>query len=169
MDDGDVAGEQVRELREKEGRAQVAHQALVEEDARVVRLRQAGEDLAVDRVVALAAAGGDDELHAALQGRILLGARGVEGEARGVAAEPLPGLHLPLIGFLRDLPVPFQRADGVDRKGREGVRIRFRGAAARKRRQMRLQAFSGAGDETDPRDDHIPHQTLSSRRPMRRA
>ena len=40
VDDGDVAGEQVRELGEEQRRPQVAHQALVEEDAGIGGLRR---------------------------------------------------------------------------------------------------------------------------------
>ncbi len=84
---------------------------------------QAGEDLAVDRVVALAAAGRDDQVHAALEVRIVLDARRVEGKARRVAAELLPGLHLAQVGFLGDLALVIQRHHGMDRIGREGVEI----------------------------------------------
>ena len=101
------------------------------------------QDLAVDRVVALAAAGGDDQVHAALQRRVVLGAGGVEGEPGGVAAEPLPGLHLPLVGFLRDLLVVIERDDRVDRVGREGGRVEARRGAAREGGEMRIDALAG--------------------------
>ena len=59
-------------------------QVLVEVGARIGGLAQAGQDRAVDRVVALAAAGRDHEVHAALEVGIVLHAGGIEGEAGGV-------------------------------------------------------------------------------------
>ena len=169
MHDRDVAGEEVRELGEEQRRPEVAHQALVEEDAGIGGLPDLRQDLTVDRVVALAAAGGDDQVHAALQRRVGLGAGGVEGEPGGVAAEPLPGLHLPLIGFLRDLLVVIERDDRVDRVGREGGRVEARRGAAREGGEMRIDALAGGGDEADPRDDDLAHQAASANSPIWRA
>ncbi len=65
MDDRDIAGEQVGQLRQEQRRPQIAHQPLVEEGAGIGGLPAIGQDRAVDRDVALAAAGGDDHVHAA--------------------------------------------------------------------------------------------------------
>ena len=116
------------------------------------------EDLAVDRVVALAAAGRDDQVHPALEGGVVFGAGGIEGEAGGVAAEPLPRLHLPLVGFLRDLPVVFERDDGMDRVRREGGRVEPRRGAALERREVGLDPLARAGHDADAGDDHLAHQ-----------
>jgi len=68
---------------------------------------------------ALAAGSGDDDLQLALGLGILLQPGGVEGEAGGVDAEALPGLHLALVGLLRDLAVELERLQRMDRIGRE--------------------------------------------------
>ena len=62
MHDGDIAGEQIRQLRQEQGRTQIAHQPFVEKGAAIFHLANAGEDCRIDRNVALAAAGGDDHV-----------------------------------------------------------------------------------------------------------
>src|SRR5262249_23763788 len=56
MYDRNIAGKQIRELREEQRGPQVAHQPLVEKRARVRRLGKSGEDRGIDLFVTLAAA-----------------------------------------------------------------------------------------------------------------
>ena len=105
MDDGDVAGEQVGELGEKQCRPQPVHQPLVEKARGCVALRLIAQDRRVHRKVALAAAGSDDHVHAREDLGAALDARAVEREARGVGADALPGFHLALIALLGNLRV----------------------------------------------------------------
>ena len=97
---------------------------------------------AVDGVVALAAARRDDEVHAAFQAGVVLRAGGIEREPGGVDAEALPGLHLALVGLLRDLPVVVERHRRMDRVGREGRRVEPRRGAAGQRREMGVDALA---------------------------
>src|SRR5690606_28283448 len=60
--DGDVAGEEVGQLRQEKRRAQVAAQALIEEFAGLGRIRQAFQDGAVSFRIAFAGAGRDDQM-----------------------------------------------------------------------------------------------------------
>ena len=91
VDDRDVAGDEVGELRQEERRAEVVGQALVEERRlRRRRVREALEDGRVGRHVALAAVGGDDHVGVAEDVEVAGDAGVVEREARGVGAEPLP-------------------------------------------------------------------------------
>ena len=62
MHERDVAGEKVRQLREKESGAQIAHQPFVDEGVALFRFAHVGEDRGIDRDIALAAAGGDDHV-----------------------------------------------------------------------------------------------------------
>ena len=108
--DRDIAGEQVRKLRQEQGRAQIAHQPFVEEGAGLGHLAHAGEDRGVDRDVALAAAGGDDHVGAVEQIGLAGNAGVAEREAGGIDADALPQLHLPLIALLRNLLVEIRSA-----------------------------------------------------------
>ena len=100
MDQRNVAGEQVRQLRQKESGAQIAHQAFIEKGARRIGpLAQTGHDRGIDRDVALAAAGGNDHVGVVEQFGIAGNAGIGERHARGIDADPLPGLHLPLIAL----------------------------------------------------------------------
>jgi hypothetical protein len=155
VDDADIAREQVRELRQEQGRPQVVQEPLVEEGAGIVGPAQAGEDGPIDRIVALAAARRHHERERRLEGRILLHPGRVEGEAGGIDAEPLPQLHLALVRLLRDLRIEGERRDRVHRVGREGLGIRPRRRVRGEGRQMRLDALPRAGDESDSGDDDV--------------
>ena len=153
VDDGDVAGQQVRQLGQEQRRAQVVLEPLVQVGARIGGLPQARQDRAIDRVVALAAARRHDEVERLLEGGLVLHAGGVEGQPRGVDAEPLPRLHLTLVAARGDLPVPGDRGRGMHRIGREGLGV---GAGSRLRvegREMGLDALARTGDEAEPGDD----------------
>ena len=117
--DRDIARKQVGQLRQEQRRAQVAHQAFVEESIGIVGLRQAGEDRAVGRKVALAAAGGHDHVHAREHLGIAFDAGGIEREPRGIGADALPRLHLALVALLRNLLVEFERRDRMHHVGRK--------------------------------------------------
>ena len=95
----------------------------VEEGARIARPRSRPDRIVgIDRLVALAAAGGDDHVHARQQLGIALGAGAVEREAGRIGADPLPGFHLALVALLRDLLVELDRRERMDDVGREGLR-----------------------------------------------
>ena len=149
--DGDVAGEQVRQLRQEQGGAQVAHQPFVQERRRGVALHAGGHDGAVDGDVALTAAGRDDHVGAAEDFGIALDAGGVEREACGVGADALPRLHLALIALLRDLLVEIQRRERMDDVGRKGFRVDI-DRALLQRVPMRIQSFAERGDDADTGD-----------------
>ena len=119
----DVAGQKVRQLRQEQRRAQVPHQPFIEERGGFRNLAHAAEDRGVDGDVALAAAGVDD--HVGVVEEIgLAGDAGVaEREARRVDADPLPGLHLPLVAFLRNLLVETHRRQRMHDVGREALVI----------------------------------------------
>ena len=161
--DGDVAGEQVRELRQEQRRPQVAHQALVEERAPVGGAPQPGQDLRVDGRVALAAAGRHDELHLGLQLGIVLDAGRVECGAGRVHPEALPRIHLTLVGLLGDLPVPLDRDGRMNRERREALAVHDRRMPLPQGGEMRLGAFAAVGQQPDTRDDDVaPHQGAAS-------
>ena len=101
--DGNVAGQQIGELRQKQRRPQVAHQPFVEEGGRIWRARHTGQDRRVDGEVALAAAGGDDHVHVRQDLGLALDAGAVERKPGRIGADALPILHLPLIALFRDL------------------------------------------------------------------
>ena len=111
VDDGDVACQQVRKLGQEKGGAEAGGQHLVQPGA-INRLGQFGIHLLVQRQVALAAAGGDDQVHVVHQGA---GVRIVDGKTGGIGAQALPGLHLALVTLLGDLPIERQGRQGVDR------------------------------------------------------
>jgi len=60
--DGNVAGQQIRQLRQKERRAQIVHQPLIKKPGSGVAFRCHVQNVAVDREIALAAAGGDNHV-----------------------------------------------------------------------------------------------------------
>ena len=107
--DRNLAGEKIGKLRQEKRRAQVAHQFLVEESGRIGRLRRAGENDRVDIEIALAAAGGDDHIHARKKLGIAFCSRGIERKTGGIGADALPGIHLALIALFRDLRVEIDR------------------------------------------------------------
>ena len=123
VDDRDIAGQQVGELSEKQGRPQIVHQVFVEEHVGPRRLRQGAEDRPVHRLVALAAAGRDNHVHVPEQRGIALATGAVERETGRIGSDPLPGLHLPLVTLLRDLLVEIDRRERMDDVGREGFCI----------------------------------------------
>ena len=63
MDDRDIAGEQIGELRQEQRRPQIVHQPFVEKAGRRIALCGGVQDGDIDREIALAAAGGDDHVH----------------------------------------------------------------------------------------------------------
>src|SRR6185437_2439039 len=123
--DGDIAGKQVRKLREEQGRAQAAHQLLVEQARRGISLGLRGQDRAIDGEIALAAAGGDHHVHAAEDFLVALDAGRFQREARGVGADALPGFHLALISLCRELGVD------IDASGLKRVPVRIQPLAER--------------------------------------
>ena len=151
----DVAGEQIGQLRQKQRRAQVAHQALVEKRVRAIGLAHAGEDRIVGGDVALAAAGGDDHVGAVEQIRLAGDAGVAERQAGRIGADALPRLHLALIGLLRDLLVEAHRRQRMHDIGREGLVVIGRRVAALEALPMRLQALAETRQQPDAGDPHL--------------
>ena len=143
MHDRDVAGQKVGQLRQEQGRAQVAHQAFVDEHFWLLGLGQTGQDCGIDRFVALGSSGDRDHVHAGEEVGVAFGAGTFECETRGIGANPLQRFHLPLITLLRDLAVEFERGQPVDGVGRVKV-----GVGSRRRRvevlPMHLASFAEA-------------------------
>ena len=155
MHQRDIAGEQVRQLRQEQGRAQVAHQPLVEEGAGLVGLAHAGHDRGVDRDIALAAAGGDDHVGMVEQFGFAGDAGIAERQAGGIDADPLPGLHLPLIALFRNLFVEAHRPERMHDVGRKALVVVGRRIAALEMAPGRFQPLAQTGEKTDAGDPHL--------------
>ncbi len=112
VDDGDIAGQQIGELRQEQRRAQIAHQPFVEEAGGRIALGLRAENAGIDRQIALAAAGGDDHVHPRQDFLVALDAGGIQRQPGGIGADPLPGFHLALIALFRDLGVEIDRRQG---------------------------------------------------------
>ena len=82
VDDRDIAGEQVGELRQEQRRPELRRQLLVEQDAEVGASERSGEDRGVYGFVALAAGRRHHHVHGRAQRVIALHARIVERQAR---------------------------------------------------------------------------------------
>jgi hypothetical protein len=135
------------------------------------RGRQGGQRLQhalIQRDVALPAAGGDDQVHLGDQAaRPCI----VDGQPRGIGAEALPRLHLPLVALTRDLRVEVSAGRDARRRARRwrdrhGARGTGEGGA------VRLPPLPRAGDQADAGDPdlvgrHLPQPCPGS--PMRRA
>lgn len=155
--DGDVAGEKVGKLRQKQRRAQLRRQLLVQEPFAVVALQRLVDDERVDIDVALAAAGRDDHVHAAAGFETVLETSVVERQAGSENAETLPVLHLPLVAALRNLLRPVDFRQRVDRIGCETFRFDAnpRRLGRAEQRHMRLGADALARHDAYPGDHHI--------------
>ena len=164
MDDRYVAGEQIGELRQKQGRAQIAHQPLVEEELVLARLRQAAENAAVGGEIALAAARGHDHVHAAEQLCLALGPGAVEREAGGIGADPLPRLHLPLVALLRDLGIEIHWRQRMDDVGRESRALDM-GLAGVESLPMRIRPLAETGYDADAGDPGLAGRFNHARTP----
>jgi hypothetical protein len=152
--DRDVAGEQVRKLREEQRRAKIAHQPFVEKGLRLLRGRQAGQDRRVGGDIALAAARRNDHVGAREDLCVALDARGVERKARRIGADALPRLHLPLIALLRDLLVEVDRRDLVNDVGRVAGAVGLRLPRAQPL-PMRVRPLAKAGDDAEAGDEGL--------------
>ncbi len=138
----DIAGEQIGQLRQKQRRAQIAHQPFVEKNVRAIGLAHAGEDRIVGGDVALAAAGGDDHVGVVEQIRLAGNAGVAEREAGRIGAGALPQLHLALIGLFRNLLVKAHRRQRMHDIGREGLVVVGRRVAALEALPIRLHALA---------------------------
>src|SRR5262249_58420228 len=94
-----------------------------EEGVRVFGFHQAGENRFVNRIIAFAAASGDDHVGAREDLGVTFYAGTLECEPRRVGAKSLPRLHLPLIAFLRNLPVQLDAGEWMHEIGSEGLVI----------------------------------------------
>ncbi len=149
--DGDVAGQQVRELRQKQGRAQIVHQPLVEKAGSGVALGFQIQNVAVHREIALAAAGGDDHVHPRQDFLVRLDAGRIQRQPGGIGPDPLPGFHLALIALFGDLGVEIYRRPGMNDVGREALLVDI-DAPRIERVPVGVQAFAERGGETDAGD-----------------
>ena len=149
MNDRDVAGEQIGQLRQKQGRAQAVGQLRgdpILAPSAIGMPGRAFENLAVQIEIALAAAGGDDHMGLLEQFPVALEARHVEREPGGVGAVLHHRPHGAPVAGPRYLGRGIVVADGVDREGR-GRRLVDPGAAGGRvveRRPPGLRAFRRA-------------------------
>ena len=155
MNDRDVAGKQIGELCQEQGRAQIAHQPFVEERAGLGHFAHAGEDAAIGLNVTFATGGRDDQIGAVEQIGFAGDAGVAERETGGVDADPLPHLHLPLIAFLRYLLVEIHRSKRMHDVGRKAFVVVRRRVTALEMVPGRLEPFAEASDETDAGDPYI--------------
>ena len=90
VNDGNVAGKQIGKLCEKQRRAQLAEQALIQARFRIVVRPQFFGNRSIDFYVALAAGGGDDHVHP-LEKLLVAGHASIrQRETGGVGADALP-------------------------------------------------------------------------------
>ena len=155
MDDRDIASEKIGKLRQKEGRAQIAHQPFVEEGRALGYFAHAGEDRAVGRNIALAAGGGDDHVGVVEDLRLAGNARIGERETGRIDADPLPQLHLALIALFRNLLVEIQRTERMHDIRREALVVVGRRVAALEMTPGRLEPLAKARDKADAGDPHL--------------
>ncbi len=151
MDDSDVAGQKVGELRQKQRRAQIVHQPFVEEAGRGVSLSLGIQNRAVDGEITLAATGGDDHVHLRQDLAVALDAGRVERKACGIGADALPRFHLALVTLLRDLRVKGHRHHGMDDVGRKPGLVDIDAALAQ-RIPMRVRSEAERRRNSDARD-----------------
>ena len=114
MDYGNVAGEQIGELGQKERRAKFGRKPLVQQHVAVVARRRRFQDCRVDGFVALAATGCDNHVHGRAEHFVGLDRGVVERKASRIGAEPLPRFHLPLVAALGDLQPPVDHRQRMD-------------------------------------------------------
>src|SRR2546423_1161001 len=149
--DGDIAGEQIRELRQKQCRPKVVHQPFVEKDRTRIVLQVAIEDGHIDGDIAFAAAGGNDHVHAAEDFLVALHAGGIQRKSCGVGADALPGFHLALVALFRDLGVEADRRERVHDVGRKALVVDI-DALGIERIPMRIQPLAKRGHDADAGD-----------------
>ena len=121
VNDRDVAGEQIGQLRQEQGRAQAVGQLRGDPILALSAIGMPGralENLAVQIEIALAAAGGDDHMGPLEQFRVALEAGHVEREPGGVGAVLHHRPHGAPVAGPRHLGRKVVVADGVDRERR---------------------------------------------------
>ena len=121
MDDRDIAGEQVGELRQKQRRPQIVHQPFVEEGRRGVALarRRSGSRMSTAMSRSPPPAATIMSVRPRISG-VALDAGGIQRQPGGIGADALPGFHLALVALFRDLRVEVDRRERMDDVGREG-------------------------------------------------
>jgi hypothetical protein len=111
--DGDVSGEHVRELRQKQRRTKIAHQLFVQQTSPVRCGPTLLQKLAVERGIALAARCHDEKISVREHARIPLDAGALERQSSSVGSDTLPGVHHSLVR-LGDLLCKVHGSDGMD-------------------------------------------------------
>lgn len=154
MHDGDVAGEQVGELRQEQSGAQIAHQPFVEEAGRVRPLGLGGKHAGVDIEIALAAAGGHHHVDLRQDILVALDPGGIERKASGIGADALPGFHLALVALLRDLAVEGNRHQGMHDVGCKTLLVDI-DALLLKRGPIGVQALAERGGQSNAGDPDL--------------
>ncbi len=125
----------------------------------VIAVDRFGQNILVDRDVALAAASGYHQVHGGDQLLVALHAGIFQRKPGRIGAEPLPVFHLALVAALRDLFRPVHGRQGMDAIGREGFAVddRFRRRIGAERLPMMLGALAETGDEADAGDPYFFH------------
>ena len=113
MHDGDVSGEHVGELRQKQCRAKVAHQLIVQQTSPVRCSSTLVQKLAVEGDITLAACCHDEKIGVREHARIPLDAGALERQSSSVGSDTLPGVHHSLVR-LGNLLCKIHGSDGMD-------------------------------------------------------
>src|SRR5215813_13678003 len=124
----------------------------------------AGQDRRIYCDVALAAAGRHDHVHAREQLGIALYAGIGESEPGGIGADPLPGLHLPLVALFRNLFVEVERRERVHQVGSKALGVELDSPVGESL-PMRLGAFAEAGHDADAGDPNLAWRISHERGP----
>ncbi|MCC0013163.1 MAG: hypothetical protein H6877_07565 [Rhodobiaceae bacterium] len=146
MDDRDVAGNEIRQLRQKQGRAQFVRQPLDQHARTVVGLQHLPCDLVVDGNIAFTCRRRPRSFHAIEKIRIAR-RRIVDGQTCRIDPEPLPGFHLALVAALCDL---FRQVELDHREWRRAVSSRSRTRAAALSKACQFFFRSSPSEETIP-------------------
>ncbi|MNI03158.1 hypothetical protein D3C73_560540 [compost metagenome] len=156
VDDRDISGHQIGELREEERRPQFRRKLLVQQNVAVVALQGFIDDQRIDLDVALTATGGDNHVHRGACFGIFFETGVIKRQTGGKDAEPLPVFHLALVAF-DDLGGPVDFRKRMDRIRREalGFHGRLAGGDRRQERDMRILADALTGDNANTGDHNI--------------
>src|ERR1700733_6516016 len=149
--DGDVAGQEVRQLRQEQRRTQIAHQAVIEKAGRGIARRGGVENAGIDREIALTAAGGHNHVHPSEDFLVALDPGGIQRKPGGIGPDPLPGFHLTLIAFFWNLGIEVYRRPGMNNIGRQSFFIDV-DAPLVERVPVRVQPFAERGGQTNAGD-----------------
>jgi hypothetical protein len=155
MDQRNIAGKQVGQLRQKQSRAQITHQALVKKGAGLVGFADTGKNCIIGCNVAFAAARRDDHVGAVKQFGVAGNAGVAQCQAGGIGAGALPEFHLALVRFLRDLLVEAHRRKLMHDVRSERLVVVKRRIASLEVIPIRFHPLAETREQTDAGDPHL--------------